>query len=333
MKPGARAYPTVIDCDPGVDDALALALALASPELDLRAITTVHGNVPARQAFRNARRVLSFLGMHGGGADSLPPVYPGAGRPLRGGRIDRRVSCAIHGPGGLGDLFKNRPPPSRLPPAGHIPADRVLAGLARQLKGALRIIAVGPLTNLARAVRLDREALAGVGRIVVMGGAAQMPGNATPAAEFNIHCDPEAAAVVMGCGAPITMVGLDVTRRALLPSSSLKGGGPFRRALRDLVRPYAAFSRKHRGVDGVVLHDPLAVAAAIDPGLLGCRSREVAVECGKGPARGMTVVDLRAGSPPPRPGGVRGVEVALEVDEKRFLRFFLGRLRKFRGWS
>ena len=203
----------------------------------------------------------------------------------------------------------------------------VLAGLARQLKGALRIIAVGPLTNLARAVRLDREALAGVGRIVVMGGAARMPGNATPAAEFNIHCDPEAAAVVMGCGAPITMVGLDVTRRALLPSSSLKGGGPFRRALRDLVRPYAAFSRKHRGVDGVVLHDPLAVAAAIDPGLLGCRSREVVVECGKGPARGMTVVDLRS----PHPG--RGVEVALEVDEKRFLRFFLGRLRKFRGWS
>jgi purine nucleosidase/pyrimidine-specific ribonucleoside hydrolase len=266
--------------------------------------------------------------MHMSGA-SLPPVYPGAGRPLRGGRIDRSVSCAIHGPGGLGDLFKKRLPPSGLPPAGRIPADRILAGLARQFRGALRIIAIGPLTNLARAVRLDRKALAGVGRIVIMGGAAQMPGNATPAAEFNIHCDPEAAAVVMGCGAPITMVGLDVTRRALLPSSSLKGGGSFCLALRDLVRPYAAFSRKHRGVDGVILHDPLAVAAAIDPGLLGCRSREVVVECGKGPARGMTVVDLRAGSP----SQGRGVDVALEVDEKRFIRFFLGRLRKFRGWS
>ena len=164
-----------------------------------------------------------------------------------------------------------------------------------------------------------------------MGGAARMPGNVTPAAEFKVYCDPEAAELVMNCGAPITMIGLDVTRQALLPSTSLKGGGPFRRALRELVRPYAGFSKSRRGVDGVTLHDPLAVAAAIETGLVDTLRRKVSVECGGGPSRGMTVVDLR-----PEAGGshksATGVDVALGVDAKRFLRFFLKRLGSYHGW-
>jgi inosine-uridine nucleoside N-ribohydrolase len=324
--------PTLIDCDPGVDDAFAIALALASPEIDLRAITTVHGNVPARMAYRNARRVVSFLGVNLRSPKPLPAVYPGAGLPLRGGRIDRKISISIHGEDGLGDLFRKRKPPAPGLRRESRVASQVIASLSRGLGGSLSIIAIGPLTNLALAVRRDRKALAGVGRIVIMGGAAQVPGNATRAAEFNVHCDPEAAEVVMNCGAPITMIGLNVTRRAVLPSRSLGGGGEFRGALRDLARPYIGFSKRRRGVDGVTLHDPLAVAAALEPGLVGCLHRKVSVECGSGPARGMTVVDLRPGADAPA-SRARSAEVAMEVDEKRFLRLFLSRLKAYRGWS
>lgn len=328
---GKKAFPAIIDCDPGVDDALALALAMASPEMDLRAVTTVHGNIPVRMAYRNARRMVSFLHDNLRRPGPVPPVYAGAGKPMGRGRIDRQVSYAIHGKDGLGELFRRRKYPVLDANNDGRRADQVITGLAREFGKSLCIIAIGPLTNLALVLKRDRNALAGVGRIVVMGGAARMPGNATPAAEFNVHCDPEASEMVMNCGAPITMVGLDVTRQALLLSASLKGGGPFRRALRELVRPYAGFSKSRRGVDGVTLHDPLAVAAAIEPGMIDTLRRKVSVECGGGPSRGMTVVDLRpeAGS---TPESAHGVDVALGVDVKRFLRFFLRRMGSYRGW-
>jgi pyrimidine-specific ribonucleoside hydrolase len=326
-----KAFPAIIDCDPGVDDALALALAMASPEMDLRAVTTVHGNIPARMAYRNARRMVSFLHDNLKRPGLAPPVYAGAGKPIGRGRIDRTISYAIHGKDGLGDLFRRRESSVLETNDDSRSSDQVIAGLALEFGKALCVIAIGPLTNLALAIKRDRKALAGVGRIVVMGGAARMPGNVTPAAEFNVYCDPEAAELVMNCGAPITMIGLDVTRQALLPSTSLKGGGPFRRALRELVRPYAGFSKNRRGVDGVTLHDPLAVAAAIETGLVDTLRRKVSVECGGGPSRGMTVVDLR-----PEAGGshksATGVDVALGVDAKRFLRFFLKRLGSYHGW-
>ncbi|MBI3126690.1 MAG: nucleoside hydrolase [Candidatus Tectomicrobia bacterium] len=322
-----KKIPVVIDCDPGVDDALALALALASPELEVLAITAVRGNVPAGAAFRNARRLVGWLGGHLPAARALPPVHPGGSRPLGKGRVDWKASAAIHGPEGLGRLFSGarRPPrPAGRPGEG---AEEALLAHARAWGRRLTVVALGPLTNLARVHRRDPSALPGVGRIVLMGGAARMPGNVTPAAEFNVHCDPEAAEAVFASGARVTMVGLDVTRRAFLPSRMLAGGGSFRRALRDLTGIYAGFSLRRRGRDGVTLHDPLALAAAIRPGLLGCERLPVRVECGRGPARGMTVVDLR----PEAPRG--NVEVALDVDERGFLRFFLERLRSYHGWA
>lgn len=322
-----KKIPVVIDCDPGVDDALALALALASPELEVLAVTAVRGNVPAARAFRNARRVLAWLGAHL--PRPLPPVHPGSARPLGGGRVNRETSAAIHGADGLGRLFSGRRRPPSLGRGSGEGAGEVLRSLGRRWGRGLTLIALGPLTNLARLHRRDPTILPGVGRVVVMGGAARMPGNATPAAEFNIHCDPEAAKTVFRSGARITMVGLDVTRRAFLPSQSLRGGGPFRRAIRDLVWTYAGFSRRRRGRDGIVLHDPLALAAAIRPGLLRCERLPVAIDCGRGPARGMTVVDLRAEAFK----GDSRVEVALDVDERSFLRFFLSRMRSYRGWS
>ncbi|MDA1000417.1 MAG: nucleoside hydrolase [bacterium] len=330
MTGGGLKKKILIDCDPGVDDALALALALASPELEVLAVTTVQGNVTAKAAFVNARRALGYFASSLEGLPAPPPVHPGAPLPLRGGRIDHRISYAIHGRSGLGDLFAGGRGAPRLAPSSPAPADEAIVSLARKHGRALTVVALGPLTNLARALGRDREALAGVGRVVVMGGAARMPGNATPAAEFNIHCDPEAAARVLGCGAPLTLVGLDVTRLALLPWRHLAGGGPFRRALRDLTRPYAAFSRRHRGRDAITLHDPLALAVAIRPDLVACERRAVEVDCGAGPARGMTVVDLRAEA---SRGGKGGIDVALGLREKAFMSFFMAHLRRFRGWN
>ena len=317
----------VIDCDPGVDDALALALALASPELDLLAVTAVRGNVPAGRAFRNARRVVAWLGAQLSHPRDLPPVHPGGSRPLGRDRIDWKASAAIHGPDGLGRLFPGVLRPPRLERNPGQGAEEALISLARKWGRRLTVVALGPLTNLARVHQRDPSALPGVGRIVVMGGAGRMPGNVTPAAEFNIHCDPEAARVVFQSGARITLVGLDVTQRAFLPSRALERGGAFRKGLRDLVSVYADFCKRRRGMDGVFLHDPLALAAAIRPGFLRCERLPVTVECGRGPARGMTVVDLRAEAPKGR------IEVALDLDERSFLRFFLERMRSYRGWS
>lgn len=319
----------LIDCDPGVDDALALALALSSPELDVRAITTVFGNVPLKWSYRNARRVVSWLREWSAFPSSSPPVYPGAVQPLRPKKINRQVSYAIHGADGLGDLFRRRKPPYSQPGSGEM-ASTVMLTLAHELRKALTIIAIGPLTNLAIAIRENRKVMAGVGRIVIMGGNVQMPGNVTPAAEFNVHCDPDAAQVVFHCGAPVTMVGLDVTRRAVLPSQAIQGGGAFRRAVRDLVRPYTAFAKRRRALDGTTLHDPLAVGVAIKPDLVCCEKRSVSVDCGEGPARGMTVVDIRPDAAISHKG--TKVDVALKVDERRFLRFFLRRMESYRGW-
>ncbi|MFQ5693278.1 MAG: nucleoside hydrolase [Nitrospinota bacterium] len=329
IESGGRPRRIAIDCDPGVDDALALALALVCPKVEIQAVTTGHGNVPARWACRNARRWLELCRAHLPEGWPLPTVYRGAAGPLRPRRVDRSISLAIHGEDGLGGLASGgRPALPRSAPVGPPPAHLRLLELARTWGRSLTVVALGPLTNLALAVRRDPAALRRVGRIVVMGGAARMPGNATAAAEFNIHCDPEAAAAVFACGAPVTLVGLDVTRRVVLSSRALGGGGSFRRLVRRLTRPYIDYSKRNRGTDGCVLHDPLALGEAVRPGFLRCARRRVEVECGNGPARGMTVVDLRPGR---EALGGAGVEVALEVDAPRFLRFFLSRLRTYRG--
>lgn len=194
----------------------------------------------------------------------------------------------------------------------------------------MTIITLGPLTNLALALRRVPGAFSRVKRIVVMGGAARMPGNVTPAAEFNIYCDPLAAKEVFSSGLPVTMVGLDVTRRALLSVDEFKGGGSFRAALRDLIKVYARFSKKRRGADDITLHDPLALAVAIKPDLVETIPCRVDVDASRGVARGMTLVDLRENR------GVRvknPVDVALDLDLKGFLAFFISHMRKYREWD
>ena len=320
----------LVDCDPGVDDALALAMGFASPFFRYDAVTTVHGNVSARLAYRNARRLTAFLRDYLESPIPDAPVYRGASLALDGSRLNRSESRMIHGPEGMGAMFKNKKRLRRLGGGSSKPAWEVIIEQAAERGSALTIIMLGPLTNLALALRRAPGALARVRRIVVMGGAARMPGNVTPAAEFNIYCDPQAAAQVFSSGLPVTMVGLDVTRRALLGVDEFEGGGSFRAALGDLIKVYARFSQKRRGADDITLHDPLALAVAMKPDLVETKRCHVDVDTSKGIARGMTVVDLREN----RGARVKNpVDVALDLDVKRFLAFFISHLRKYRGWD
>ncbi|MCY4384534.1 MAG: nucleoside hydrolase [Nitrospinae bacterium] len=327
---GSPVRYALVDCDPGVDDTLALAMGFASPFFRYDAVTTVHGNVSARLAYRNARRLTAFLRDHLESPVLDVPVYPGASLALDGSRMNRSESRAIHGPEGMGAMFDKK---RRLPRPGRgssKPAWEVMVEEAARRGSALTIITLGPLTNLALALRRAPGVFTRVKRIVVMGGAARMPGNVTPAAEFNIYCDPLAAKEVFSSGLPVTMVGLDVTRRALLRVDEFEGGGPFRAAIRDLIKVYARFAKKRRGAEDITLHDPLALAVAMRPDLVETTPCRVDVDASRGIARGMTVVELREnrGSRVKNP-----VDVALDLDVKGFLAFFISHLRKYRGWD
>jgi inosine-uridine nucleoside N-ribohydrolase len=270
--------PIVLDCDPGLDDAIAIMLALGSPELDVRAITTVAGNAPLEHTTANAIRVLDHIDR----ADV--PVAAGADRPLvREPYAERHV----HGAGGLGDV--DLPPPSRPPESAH--AIDLIADLALSSPRPVTLVAVGPLTNVALFAARHPGAAAALERVVVMGGSIGL-GNTTPAAEFNIWADPEAAQRVLTSGLDVTMVGLDVTHRALFTpeeNDRLRERGRAGRLTAALVDFY---QRSNPGRPGVPIHDAVAVAQAARPGLLGLEDCYVEVDCGAA-SRGRTLVDLR----------------------------------------
>ncbi len=326
----------ILDCDPGVDDALAIALALASSELRVLAITTTHGNAPAVQGTENALRVLEVLRRTGLPERLLPPVYRGSAYPLKRAPGTLNLTALdVHGGDGLGGISRKLDRAGR--PLYSLPSSKkgregAISALLRIAEGEgrrLTVIATGPLTNLARALRVSGSPLRGVREIILMGGTALEPGNSSPVAEFNIFCDPEAAREVFSSGVPITMVGLDVTRKVILRREHLKGGRGFFRFLREITRHYMRFHREARGVRGCFLHDPLAVGVAIDPSFVRRFPLRVEVETGSGPARGMTVVERRSWlsrpSPPPH------TRVCLEVRAEGFLKFFLGRMRGLDG--
>jgi purine nucleosidase len=321
----------VLDTDPGVDDALALLLALRSPEVDLIGVTTVAGNVLVDRGTRNARAILAVAGR------SDVRVYQGADRPLVG-----RLTTAtyFHGATGLGDL--DLPDDPSL--AGDCSGPEFLARAAQESETPLTVVAVGPLTNLALACRLDPGWPSRVERIVIMGGAVSVPGNVTPVAEANFYSDPEAAAVVLTSGAAITLVGLDVTMQTRLSierwhasrAQTQRASDPAATAAAGLLDFYTARAAA-LGVIGPALHDPLAIAVVFQPDLVAVRRLPVQVECVGVHTRGQTVAWM---------GGMRerlvdcgdhddvvgvepiqgNVDVCLEVDGERFLELFLGRL-------
>ncbi len=301
--------PILIDTDPGIDDALALLLAWGSPEVAVEVVTTVAGNVPVTTATRNLDRLLALRR-----PSPRPRVGVGAAAPLARPLV---TAEHYHGADGLGDLADwpaERDDPLPVDDVRPRAADLIVQTAARH-GGALTLVALGPLTNLAVALEADAARVASVGRVVVMGGAVDVPGNITPTAEFNAHVDPEAADRVFRAGLPLDLVPLDATRQAWLTREHLvsalaRSAGP----LADRVASFTAhaFRVDHEyGDPGIALHDPLAVGVAIDAGLVGWERARIIV----GPDG-----ETR------RASGTPNCRIARTVDAPRFLEMFLGRL-------
>lgn len=248
----------ILDTDPGVDDALALLYLRARPELKLLAITTVFGNADVETTTRNALYLRQRLSL---GA----PVHGGAAAPLSGPRGASPVH--VHGQNGLGDLDLGR---FVAPPSDPGPAHERIVEAVRAHPGVVTLVAIGPLTNLALALRAAPEIASQVAEVVIMGGAFDR-GNVTPYAEANLHNDPEAAAEVLNAGWPVTLVPLDATMSCVLPNTAAailtETAGDGGRLAHDVSRGYAAAYAKYEGLDGCVLHDVVALAWLVRPDL------------------------------------------------------------------
>ena len=300
--------PILLDCDPGHDDAIAILLALASPEVEVRGITTVHGNQTLEKTTLNALRVLELAGR------SEIPVAAGADRPLT---RELFVAAYVHGESGLDG--PSLPAPSAKPLEQH-----AVDFLAERVRGAV-LVPTGPLTNIA--LLLSRYPDARPERIVLMGGAIA-EGNVTPAAEFNIWADPEAAHRVFSSGIPITMIGLDVTHKALVGpahSERLRAGGRVGTTVAELLDFYNVFHRKTYGFDGSPIHDAVAVAAAFRPGLVELVERAVRVDTGGELSRGRTYVDLWR-----RTDWAVNAQVGVGIDAEGFVELLLERIASLR---
>jgi inosine-uridine nucleoside N-ribohydrolase len=294
----------ILDCDPGHDDAIALLLALASPEVELLGVTTVAGNQTLEKTTANAIRVLDFAGR-----DDVA-VAAGADRPfLR----EPFVAAYVHGETGLDG--PELPPPQRQPIDQH-----AVDFLAERVSGAT-LVAVGPLTNVA--LLFVRYPEARPDRIVVMGGSIGL-GNVTPAAEFNIWADPEAAARVFTSGIELTMIGLDVTHEALLMTEDaerLRASGRTGRMVAELYDFFHRFHADTYGFGGSPIHDAVALAYVFRPDLVRTEHRHVAIECASELTRGRTVVDLYR-----RTGEEPNAHVGVGVDGRSFIELLLDRL-------
>lgn len=307
---------TLLDCDPGIDDALALFLALASPEIELLGVTTVAGNASVEDETANALSLLRMANR------THIPVVMGCARPL----IKTLVTAAdTHGPTGMG--YAQLPAAATKPLAMH--AVDFIIEQVRAAPHEVTLVAVGPLTNLALAVRKAPEIVPLVKHVICMGGAIHHPGNMLLSAEFNVWVDPHAAHIIYHSGLPITLVPLDVTYQCIwthdhtrrlrerLPTS------PISQFIADATRFYIEFHQREQGIDGCAINDALAMALVFAPDLVQTQPLYVDVALADGPAQAMTIADpWRFSQRPPN------LNVALTVDAHRFLDLFLDRMER-----
>lgn len=273
----------IIDTDPGQDDAAAIMLALASPELEVLGITAVAGNVPLALTGRNARMVTEICGR----ADIA--VYAGADRPLA-----RKLVTAehVHGKTGLDgiDLFE----PARPLESKHA-VDFIIETLRSEPAGTVTLCLLGPLTNIAMVLERAPDVAGRIKQIVLMGGGFFEGGNITPSAEFNIYVDPEAAKIVFGAGIPLTMMPLDVTHKVLTTKVRVEhlraNGNRASVAMADMLEFFERFDEEKYGTDGGPLHDPTVIAWLLDPDMFSGRNCNVEIETGSDLTLGATVVD------------------------------------------
>jgi inosine-uridine nucleoside N-ribohydrolase len=298
--------PVIVDCDPGHDDAIALLLALASPEVDVVGVTTVHGNQTLDKTTDNALRVLALVGR----ADV--PVAAGAERPLV---RDLHVAAHVHGESGLDG-------PALPPRASEPVAEHAVDFLVERVTPETVLVPVGPLTNVALALeRGIRPA-----RIVLMGGAVA-EGNMTPAAEFNIWADPEAAARVFGSGLDVTMIGLDVTHAALLTpawADRFRAAGRVGTFVAELVEFFKQYHSRTYGWDGAPIHDAVALAHVLRPGIVETERMNVEIETQSELTRGRTVADRWK-----RTDREPNAEVGVGIDGDAFLSLLLERISTY----
>lgn len=285
----------ILDCDPGIDDALAIAFAAGHPGIELAGITTVAGNVGLPRTTRNALDVADFVG-----AGNVP-VTAGCAGPLLRPALDARH---VHGVTGLGGAVL--PQAARGPRPGHA-IDFIIETLAAA-PGEITLIATGPLTNIALALRKEPRIVSWVRQFVIMGGSAGR-GNVTPAAEYNIWADPEAAAAVFSAGWMVAMIGLDVTHQALATEAVRTRLGSLGTLGSTLLLPALAQYSSLPG--GPPVHDVCAVAAAVAPDIFGFTESSVAVETAGTFTGGMTVTDFAPSGPP-------NAQVATSIDVDRF---------------
>lgn len=309
---GARRI--LFDTDPGVDDSMAILLAFNSPEIRVEGFSTVFGNTEVEVTTQNAVR-LRELGNH-----SELPVAMGAGKPLT--RPFKGTGWMVHGRNGLGGVDYPEPqgkPESRR--GAQLIIDTVMAS-----PGEITLVPLGPLTNVALAVSLEPRIAQNVREVVLMGGAATVPGNVSSVAEANIQNDPEAARIVFHAGWPVTMVGLDVTTKSLMTQEYMdhlkSANNPYTDFIYAITQHYMSFYQGF-GTPGFYVHDSSAVAYVIDPTLFTTQKVYVDVECQSAHHSGQTVADWRG-----QRGEEPNVNVCLDVDNKRFLELYRSRLMK-----
>jgi purine nucleosidase len=300
--------PVILDVDTGIDDALAIAYALNSPELEVIGLTTCFGNGPIDYTTRNTLLILEQL-------ERSVPVYIGADKPLS--RPAKKFPTHVHGEDGLGNKAEKDP----VMKAESVGAVDYIISEVKKRPHEITIIAVGPLTNLALAVQKEPEIASLVKEVVIMGGAVFVRGNVTPYSEANVITDPEAADCVFSSGLPVTIVGLDVTMRTLLPNSTLADwralGTDVGNFFADMTSFYMqAYETFHPGIGGCALHDPLAVGVVIDPGFVKREKWNVKVIL-EGEETGRTVAHAE---------GETKIQVCTQVEAETFLNHFLSRL-------
>jgi inosine-uridine nucleoside N-ribohydrolase len=312
------AQKIIVDTDPGVDDAMAIFFALRSPELEVIGLTTIFGNVHTDLATVNALRLLDIAGRPD------VPVAKGADNPVAvpyGGPV-----AFVHGDDGQGNVDL---PPSPRKAIGQTAAQFIVEQVMAH-PGEITLVPVGPLTNIALALRLEPRIAEHVKQVVIMGGNAFVPGNATPAAEANIHNDPEAADVVFGAPWEVVMVGLDVTHTVYMDAEHIAEFGridhPMTQHIARILPHYQAYFHKGFGIDGIYVHDSSAVAYVIDPSLFEVIRRPVRVDCTHDIGRGKTwpaLGDRIDGDWENRPD----VTICTKVDGQRLVELDLSRMR------
>lgn len=309
-------HPIIIDCDPGQDDAIAVLLTLASPEFKVLGITTVAGNVPLRLTSLNARKVRELAGRLD------VPVFAGADRPLKRALI---TAEEVHGKTGLDGIALPEP---RLPLDPRHAADFIVEAVMTLPAGTVTLIPVAPLTNIALAIKKAPSLAKRLRGIVLMGGAIGL-GNITPATEFNIHVDPEAADIVFRSGASLAMLGLDVTHQAISTPARVAAirnlGTPLGRAVAAWLDFYNRHDAERYGTEGGPLHDPCAVAYVLWPELFQGKFCHVAVETEGRLTAGHTLVEWWAPKRRP-PLGPPNCTVIAKIDHETFFRRLIERL-------